>query len=98
MHAFANEPEASKVLYAKRIQQTMEETGKKSQSKVEPLFDIEYAELYQPVKMLGSVTTSLNKSKCYMSYDINAQILFVTSIKDEKIMIPFTNISHMKYN
>jgi len=76
----------------------MEENGKKTQTKVEPIFDIEYAELYQPVKMLGSVTNSLNKSKCTMNYDIKAQMLFVTSIKDERIMIPFTNISHMKYN
>lgn len=76
----------------------MEKTPKETQSKMESIFDIEYAELYQPVKMLGTVKNSVNKSFAKLTYDINAQILFVTSKDNEKLLVPFTNISHMKYN
>ena len=75
----------------------MENISKKTSIKVEPIFDIQYAEFYQPVRMLGTVKNTINKSVASLTYDATSQLLFVTTPDNKKYLVPFTNISAMEY-
>ncbi len=75
----------------------METIDKKTTAKMEPIFNVECAQFYQPITILGTVKQSLTKAVATLTYDAKSQCLFVNTPDNRTYIVPFTNIAMMEY-